>query len=160
MKTALTLTIFAFTGCHLEQPFEGPGYSLGDGLTTEAAGPFVVSATNLLLLDGDAVKKAFDGHMAVLQEQIKTQPGLIGVSLGLPIGTEGYQTLTVWENEEAVLGWVTSEAHAAAMDDMADKAKPASAVASWTMTRAELEAAPPSWQDARTHLESNGRTVY
>lgn len=164
MKTAaLTLTttfMLAASGCYLEQPFEGPGYSLSDGILTDAEGPFVASSTNLILADGDAPKQAFDKHMAVLSEKIKTQPGLIGVSLALPIGTEGYRTLTVWENEEAVLAWVTSDEHSAAMAEMADKAKEGSAVTSWSMERAELEAGPPSWEDARKRVEDTGRTIY
>lgn len=161
MKSVVTLALMtACTGCYLEQPFEGPGYSLGDGLTTDAAGPFVVSTTSLVLADGDEAKRAFDGHMAVLTEQIKTQPGLVGFSLALPIGSEGYRTLSVWESEDAVLEWVVSDAHAAAMDDMADKSKPESAVMSWSMTREELEEGPPSWEDARARLDADGRKVY
>jgi heme-degrading monooxygenase HmoA len=148
------------TGCYLEQPFEGPGFSLGDGITTDAEGPFTASTTSLILADGDEPKQVFDKHMAVLGEKIKTQPGLIGFSLALPIGSEGYRTLTVWESEDAMLEWVVSDEHLAAMDEMADKAKEGSAVTSWKMERAELEAGPPSWEDARKRLEDTGRTVY
>jgi heme-degrading monooxygenase HmoA len=163
MKTvtlALATIALAASGCYLEQPFEGPGYSLGDGILTDAEGPFVASTTMLILADGDLPKQTFDKHMAVLSEKIKTQPGLIGVSLALPIGSEGYRTLTVWENEEAMLGWVISDEHGAAMDEMADKSKEGSAVTSWVMERDELEAGPPSWEDARKRLDDTGRSVY
>lgn len=156
-----TLTVLvAASGCFLEQPFEGPGFTLEDGLTTDAEGPFTASTTSLVLADGDEPKRTFDKHMAVLGEKIKTQPGLIGVSLALPIGTEGYRTLTVWESEEAMIQWVVSDEHSAAMDEMADKAKEGSAVTSWSMERDELAAGAPSWEDARKRLDDEGRPVY
>lgn len=166
MKSFVVAVVVAAVGCsslsacYLEQPFEGPGFDIGAGLTTDAAGPFVASTTSLHLMDGDAPKAAFDKHMAVLGEKIKTQSGLIGYSLALPIGTEGWRTLTVWESEDAMLEWVVSEEHGAAMDEMADKSKPESAVTSWVMERAELEAGPPSWEDARARLADGGRSVY
>lgn len=155
-----TLALVTASGCYLEQPFEGPGFTLADGITTDAEGPFVGSTTMLILKPGDEPKATFDKHMAVLSEKIKTQPGLIGVSLALPIGTDGYRTLTVWESEEAMLEWVVSDEHTAAMAEMADKSAEGSAVTSWSMERDELEAGPPSWEDARKRLEDTGRTVY
>ncbi len=156
VTTALT-TLAA--GCEIEQPFEGPGYDLSDGLTSDAPGPFVVATTRLVIDDGDGDQQAFDGPMAKLTEALKTQPGLVGKSLGFGIGVSGYRTLSVWESEEAVLGWVTSEVHSAAMSEMAERVKDG-ATLSWTMTRDELEAAPPSWADAKARLDADGRTAY
>ncbi len=155
-----TLALATASGCYLEQPFEGPGFTLSDGITTDAEGPFTASTTSLILVPGDEAKAAFDKHMAVLSEKIKTQPGLIGVSLALPIGTEGYRTLTVWESEEAMLEWVVSDEHTAAIDDMADKSAEGSAATSWSMERAELELGPPSWEDARKRVDATGRSLY
>lgn len=147
------------SGCDFAAPFEGPGYVPGEGLTTDAPGPFVVSTTWLVVKDGDGNQQAFDGHMEKLGKALETQEGLVGKSLSLPLGVVGYRTLSVWESEEAVLDWVVSDVHSAAMSDMADRAADG-AVTSWSMTRAELEEAPPSWDDARARLDEDGRSVY
>ena len=159
---ALTLAVASifFTACELAQPFEGPGYS-SDGLTSDAEGPFTVSTTKLILKDGDSEAQGiFDTHTDLMTEALKTAPGLVGLSSSGTIGGATYRTLSVWESEEDMLGWVTSEAHGDAMSAMADHADPKSAVLSWTMTRAELTAAPPSWDDAKARLDADGREVY
>lgn len=145
------------SGCELAQPFEGPGFVLGEGLTTDAPGPFMASSTVLVVDDGEGDQAAFDGHMAKITEALKTQEGLVGKSLA--IGSSGYRTLSVWESEEAMFGWVTAEVHIDAMVDMADKTKGGQVVA-WPMDRAELEAGPPSWDDAKARLDDDGRSAY
>lgn len=155
---ALALVV-ASTACDIAPPFEGPGYA--NGLTTEAEGPFTVSTTLLVLKEGDPdAQGLFDKNMEVLNKTLPDADGLVGSSLSFTLFGSGYRTLTVWESEEAVLGWVTSEAHGNAMSEMADHSDPSSSVASWTMTREELEAAPPSWDDAKARLDSDGREVY
>jgi len=147
------------SACELAPPFEGPGYS--NGLTSEAEGPFTVSTTNLILKEGDPdAQGLFDKNMEVLSKALPDAEGLVGSSLSITLFGSGYRTLSVWESEEAVLAWVTSEAHGNAMSEMADHSDPKSSVASWTMTRAELEEAPPSWDDAKARLDSDGREVY
>lgn len=145
--------------CDIAQPFEGPGYSLNDGLTSEAAGPFTVGTTLLLLNDKAGAQQHFDDNMNAILEVIDDQPGLVGKSLGQGIGKPGYRTLTVWESEEAMLTWVASDVHAAAMSDMVDFTD-GGKIASWTMTREELEAAPPSWDDAKQRLDDDGLDAY
>jgi heme-degrading monooxygenase HmoA len=147
------------SGCEIAQPFEGQGFTLGEGLTSDAPGPFTVSTTLLIVGDNDGDQAAFDGHMEKITEELKTQEGLIGKSLSVGVGVDGYRTLTAWESEEAMFGWVTNPAHVDAMVDMADKTKEAIAV-SWTMTRDELEAGPPSWDDAKARLDADGRRAY
>jgi heme-degrading monooxygenase HmoA len=143
---ALTFALVSVlvTGCELAQPFEGPGYSSSDGLTSDAEGPFTVSTTKLILKDGDSEAQGiFDAHTDVMTEALKTAPGLVGLSSSGTIGGATYRTLSVWESEEDMLGWVTSAAHGEAMSAMADHSDPKSSVTSWTMTRSELTAAPP-----------------
>ena len=157
---SLCVVVAAMGACTLESPFEGPGYELGTGLTTSAEGPFVASTTDLILSDTEGAQAAFDEHMAVLSDAITSAPGLVGYSLGLPIlNGGGYRTLTVWETEEDMVRWVSSEANVAAMVDFGenDFADGASAVASWSISAEDM---PPTWEQANAELKKNGRTVY
>ncbi len=157
---ALAVLSVGTSACMLEAPFEGPGFSLGEGLTTDAEGPFIAATTELILGDSPDAQAAFDEHMAVLSEDIKTAPGVIGSSLAFAILQEGgYRTLTVFETQEDLIAWVTSDAHTAAMaafaeDGMADSR---SAVTSWFIEADEM---PPTWEDARARLAKDGREVY
>lgn len=165
-RTSLLSAVFATTvvvgsGCELAQPLTGPGLTMGGELTTDAPGPFTVSTTMLILKEGDAdAQGLFDEHMEVMNEALKTAPGLVALSLSQTIGGSTSRTLSIWESEEAVLNWVTSEAHSEAMVAFADHADPTSAVTSWQLTRKELEAAAPTWDDAKAHLDADGREVY
>lgn len=156
---ATAFVVVTAAACDLAPPFEGPGYSLDDGLTSDAEGPFVVGTTLLVLNDDPDAQKHFDEHMAAIRDVIDDQKGLVGKSLAIGIGKPGYRTLTVWESEADMLGWVVSDVHAAAMDDMVDYSASGS-VASWTMTREELEAAAPTWDEAREHLDADGTAAY
>ena len=151
MKSVVILfALITSSACELAQPFQGPGYDLSKGLTTKAEGPYTASSTLLALKDGDVAQKAFDDHMKILQETLKTQPGLIGYSLSTVIGSnKEYRTLAVWESEDDMLAYVTGEDHTAAMQDMVDKAE-SGKVTSWTITRAEM---PPTWDDAKKHID-------
>ena len=144
-------------GCEIAQPFDGPGMKDGKLADSIKGDEFVASTTFFQVKDDDASTKAFNDHMTKIQEALKTQPGLIGYSLAFTPGSnDDYRTLAVWESEDAMLEWVTSDVHAAAMQDMADKAKGGS-VASFKVKRAEV---PPSWDDAKKHLEDDGETAY
>lgn len=147
----------AAAGCELAQPFQGPGYSLSSGLTSTAPGPFVVATTLLEVKDDAEARAAFDGFMAPMTEALPTAPGLVGSSLAT--GPDGYRTLSVWESEDAMLGWVVSSVHADAMGGMVQHVD-GGATASWTMTREELLAGPPSWDDAKARLDGEGASAY
>jgi heme-degrading monooxygenase HmoA len=165
-RTSLLSAVFATTlvvgsGCELAQPLTGPGLTMGGELTTDAPGPFTVSTTKLVLKEGDGdAQGLFDEHMDVMNEALKTAPGLVAVSLSTTIGGSTSRTLSVWESEEAMLNWVTSEAHGDAMAALDGRADPTSSVTSWQLTREELEAAAPTWDDAKARLDADGREVY
>jgi heme-degrading monooxygenase HmoA len=147
------------SGCALEQPFEGPGYVLGEGLVGEPRDTYIAATTDLILGDAPGAQAAFDTHVAAMKEAIVDQPGFVGMSLGTVIFGNSQRTLTVWESEEAMLAWVVSDTHAAAMEAFAadGMADPASKVAQWTLTADEM---PPTWAQAREHIEAGGREVY
>ena len=99
MFRSLSLVPFAlfFTGCALEQPFDGPGFKNG-ALTTDAEGPFVVATTRLDVKDDGDADAAFGKHMEAMQKALPEQKGLVGFSLAgvgapaslpLPVGPDG-----------------------------------------------------------------------
>jgi hypothetical protein len=160
MRVVIASMLVFVVACDVAPPLEGPGYVEGV-LTSEAAGPFTVSSTLLILKKDDPeAKPLFDKNMEAINTALPVSPGLVASSLGLILFGDGYRTLTVWESEDAVLEWVISDAHATAMSEMATHSDPSSKVVSWSMTRAELEAGPPSWEDAKARLDADGREVY
>lgn len=153
----LALVLVVASGCEIQQPFAGPGFKDGK-VTSAAAGPFIASTTILLVKDDSVSTDTFNKHMTILQEKLKTQPGLIGLSLAFtPLSNKDWRTLAVWESEDAMFAWVASDEHAAAMSDMADKAESGSQVASWEIKKEEV---PPTWDDAKAHLEKDGQAAY
>lgn len=158
-RFALALFPVLVTGaCDLAQPFQGPGFD-GQEVTTEATGPFVAATTHLVLKAGDdAAAGVFDEQMKKLNAALETQPGFIGSSLSAKLlSSPGeYRTLSVWEDEEAMLAWVVGEAHAEAMEAMTDHVETGRTV-SWTLTRDEM---PPTWQDAKARLDEDGHEAY
>ncbi len=161
LASVLATAVVGCTGCELAQPLSGPGLTMGGELTTDAPGPFTVSTTNFILKEGDAdAQGLFDDNMEVMNTALETAPGLVAISLSQTIGGAAYRTLSVWESETAVLNWVTSDAHTTAINALADHVDPTSSVLSWQLTRAELEAAAPTWDDAKARLDADGREVY
>ncbi len=153
--SALAAAITSIAACDIARPFEGPGFQGGE-VTTKAPGPFVAATTFLVINDDDAAQAAFDGHMSKLTALLKTTPGLVGSSLGFRPGSKEYRTLTVWETEDDMLTFVTSNAHSDAMQDMGDKVA-SGETTSWRITRAQM---PPTWDDAKARLEKSGTTAY
>lgn len=157
MVFAVVAVVFA-SGCEIAQPFAGPGFKDGK-VTSKAAGPFMASTTLLQLEDTNEASDTFNKHMTILQEKLKTQPGLIGLSLAFtPLDNKaGYRTLTVWESEDAMFAWVASDEHAAAMQEMADLAA-GGAVAAWELKKDDV--IPPTWDDAKARLAKDGHPAY
>ncbi len=129
--------------------FEGPGYSPSAGLTAEPADGehFVLAATHLELADGadDLFAERADGVQAVLDAD---PPGLVGYAVRKNFFTrDGYYTMSVWESEEAMYGFVATDAHVAAMSDV-DRIG-GGRVTHWNVTASEL---PPQWDPTIARL--------
>jgi heme-degrading monooxygenase HmoA len=151
------LTLFVTAGCELAQPFEGPAFEGGGRLKADVPdGTYIVSSTVISIKDDEASQKRFQELADQLFAAIGTQPGLLGWSRSLIIGGNEYRTLTIWQDEEAMLGWVTSDLHSQAMAEGPDFSS-GGAVVSWAATKAEL---PPTFDEAKRRLEAEGREVY
>jgi heme-degrading monooxygenase HmoA len=159
-RTSLAaLSLAALTNaCAIEQPFNGPGMENG-AVKDPHDGDYFASTTHLRLKDVDDAGEAFDRHMKAIQEALQTQPGLVGFSLSfVPFNNDEYRTLSVWESEEAMLGWVTSDVHFAAIEEFVDRdLQDGGSVHAWPVKAAEV---PPTWADARERLSKDGRAAY
>lgn len=165
---ALSLAVASLTGCEyvspdgwIYSPFEGDGYTLDEGLTVDlpANHEYVVATTYLPINPEPESRELFDGHMEAIRAELDGGvDGLIGVSFGTTVLGDEVRTLTVWRDTEALYGFMLGAAHAAAMEDAAAIEQPGTAmVTQWTATEDEL---PPTWEQAREHLDEHGRTVY
>jgi heme-degrading monooxygenase HmoA len=139
------VTLCALAACAPASPFQGPGF---DGeLITDAPGPFQAVATHTRAKSGSV--GAFGDAVAAVEEQLDTQPGFIGSSLRARMPGRERWTLTVWEDEESLLAFVTSGAHLEAMVDQAELIDGVYS-ARWVVEPGEL---PLDWSDVLHQLE-------
>ena len=111
MRTLTLLTAMALSGCAYTEdgwiwrPLEGPSYDIGEGLTfePEPETTFVVAATYLpVSREGRGL---FSDNMDAIQATLDAEPeGLIAYSLGQKMVGREYRTVTVWEDEDALMG--------------------------------------------------------
>lgn len=137
--------------CAISRPFEGPGFSDG-ALTSDHAGPFLVAGTYARPY-GDQTD-AFDDHVAAIQESLDAmdeESGLIGYSLRGEIGGRDRWTLTVWTSEEAMMDFVVSDVHLAAMS-AADVLLEDASFAHWE--EPDATALPPEWDLVLDQLDA------
>ena len=142
----------------LRQPFEGPSFTMDEGLTGdwEADHTFVISTTYLPVRPTAEAQELFDERMIPIRELLDDGPeGLIGYSVAQRLIGSEYRTLTVWESYDALYAFVLSDAHLAAVNDASDIAVEGEArVFTWEAKQDEL---PPKWGDAEARLEEAGR---
>ncbi len=154
---------FATPDGWIRSPFEGPAYTMDDGLVGDFADDhtFVAATTYLPLLDTPEAQAAFDDKMVAIQELLDAKPeGLVGVSFSQAmVGKHRYRTLTVWESYDAMYAFVMSDAHAAAMASMSDIAEPGEArTVAWEINADQV---PPTWDDAVARVgDDQNATAY
>ena len=134
--------ILFMSACAMSLPFEGPGYTDGE-LTTDDSGPFVVAATYARPKPDQS--DVFHDHVAAIQgslDGMDGESGLVGYSLrGEILGRDNW-TLTVWTSEEAMMDFVLSDVHLAAMGE-ADLLVEDASFTHWE--EPDAAALPPEW---------------
>jgi quinol monooxygenase YgiN len=83
-------------------------------------------------------------YMFQIQGQLRKTSGVIGYSLRAKILQRNFWTLSVWENEGALIDFVTKVPHREAMK----KISPYMAATKFTRWKARGSAIPPDWKDA------------
>lgn len=138
-------------GCAVSSQFEGPGWADGE-MTLDHDGPFVVAATYGRTYPGQ--DDAFGDHVDAIVESLDAmdeESGLVGYALRGEIGGRDNWTVSVWTTEEAMLEFVVSDVHLAAMADV-DVILEETAFAHWE--EPDSAALPPDWDQVRDQLET------
>ncbi|MCB9764276.1 MAG: DUF3291 domain-containing protein [Alphaproteobacteria bacterium] len=144
---SMSSLIVLLSGCALAAPFEGPGYDMSEGLLIEADGPLIAVVTHARHAKGKG--KEFDAHVDAIVEQLEASPGYVGKSLRGEIGGRDAWTLSVWEDEASVSGFMAQGAHLDAVN--------ASSEITELLRAARFEIAPeempPDWGEALDILD-------
>jgi hypothetical protein len=135
--------ILFLSACAMSLPFEGPGYTDG-AMTTDDSGPFLVAAT--YARPKPEQSDAFGDHVDAIQEWLDArdaESGLVGYSLrGEILGRDNW-TMSVWTSEEAMMDFVLSDVHLAAMSE-ADLIIEDASFTHWE--EEDPAAIPPEWE--------------
>jgi heme-degrading monooxygenase HmoA len=110
----------------------GPGVDPDTGELVDDGSTYVVSSTYLALMPDPAAQQAFGESMGPIIPALLGNPGMIATSLGLSMQCSTARTLTVWASEEAMMAFVTSDAHATAIARVAEISRGDSLVTHWT----------------------------
>ena len=130
-------------------PFGGPGYDEAQGgLLGPAQDTYLTSVTLLQLEPEQAAADRFGELVGAIVATLGSQDGLIGYALGTSQQCGYASTITVWRDEEAMMRFVMSDAHAAAMSE-ATTISAVGVVVSFELPAAEV---PISWEAARARV--------
>lgn len=137
-------------------PFAGPGFDAETGLIGAVKDRYVVSSTHTIFnpeaedrffaLSGDVL-----GYLGSGQH-----PGFIGFSVGTSDRCGSARTMTVWESEQSMFDFVTSEAHLAAMNQV-DDVLLIGGFAHWDVSSDNV---PPTWDEARAEVATTAALAY
>ena len=128
------------------QPFGGLGYKPSEGgLQAPLQETYLASTTVIAIKPDEASGKRFFELSGPVIGQLPQMEGVIGWEVALSDKCGYGRTITVWRNEEAMMGFVMSDAHVAAMSE-STSVSTAAVVTSWEIPAAEI---PLSWDAAR-----------
>jgi heme-degrading monooxygenase HmoA len=137
-------------------PLQGPTVDPESGELQLPSSAFVVSTTDLRLRGEASAQQRFAELVQGIGEALPTQPGLLAVQFGSAESCGTARTLSVWQDEESMLGFVTSPAHTAAMAAMSEVSRGGSIAAHWSGT----DASDVSWTKAAEELSVSTRPEY
>ena len=143
------LWMWVALGCRVSQPFEGPGFDDDGNFIAEPDGPVRVAVTHAWPARGAA--KDFDAHVAAIVVQLEATDGVYGWSLRGEIGGRERWTMTLWEDEVAMVDFLVTGAHLAAMTHEPPLLDDAEFV-QWE--EPDPSALPPSWREATDRLDA------
>lgn len=101
-------------GCHIGYPFRGPGFDSKEGPAIDYQGKEVLVAITHGVVDS-AARQEFSTSLEDVRKAMTDSPGLIGYSVRRQIFGGGVWTMSAWESEEALLDFIDSPAHQAAV---------------------------------------------
>lgn len=132
-------------------PLAGP--AVRDGQLTP--GDYVISSTYLQLRQEPAAQARFGELMQGIMADIAARPGLLAVSLGSAPSCGVARTLSIWRDDVAMLEFVSSPAHTAAMSSVTQVSRGGSIVTHWSG-----DATSATWQSAAEYLAADEGPFY
>ena len=130
------------------QPFFGPGFDAEQGVVLGTAQDSYVASTTWVFIKPDQQERFFQVAGAVI-ESASQLDGLVGMSLAGSDKCGSARTLTVWRSEQAMMDFVVSDAHAAAMAQGPDLVLNG-VVTHWNVGSDNV---PPSWDEAQAEAD-------
>lgn len=113
-------------------PLAGPGFTDGiySGPTDQ---PLIASSTVLYLDDTPEARARLEALMGDMMPALMTHDGLLGLAFAGSERCGANRTLALWRDEAAMMAFVTSSGHAAAMAAAGEFAEPGSRTVHWTL---------------------------
>ena len=130
----------------MSQPLAGSGYNPEQGLLEPRQETYVASTTFLILNPEQGQR--FQELVGPIMGDLQTREGLVAMSLGNSQKCGTVRTMTLWKSQEAMMDFVFSPAHTAAMAE-ANIVGLNGATTSWEVAADEV---PMSWELARTKI--------
>ncbi len=144
-RPVLVLLSLACSREPVEGPLQGPGVD-EDGQTLLSDAPeLLVALTHLQVKNAPRPGRRFGDHADAIAEHLfeHEPPGWHGAAFR-NVGRLDWWTMTVWTSEDAMLDFVVSEPHAAAITDLAEVAVGAESRSLWI----PADDLPLSWDRA------------
>jgi hypothetical protein len=143
-------------GYDLEADFT-PSKMAGPGIVDGEIPPgdYIITTTYLRMKSGDAARQTFNGMVGGIITDLQARDGLVGYSLGLATGCDTARTLSVWASEEAMLEFVTGEAHYDAVRNVGEVSRGGSITVHFTGSEADA-----TWDEAAKHFVGFSGPVY
>lgn len=135
--------------------WSGPGVDGATGLPIVPAGA-LVATTYLQLRTSSEAQAAFGEIAGPVAGTLQSAPGLVAVSLASSSSCATVRTLSIWENEDALIAFVASDAHATAIMRVAEVSRGGSITTHWTAA----SDADGTWEMAAQRLAAHEGPVY
>lgn len=151
MRPLITLALFALTtACTVAQPFDGPG--VDDAMARRA--PLIAAITHTRIAEGG--EELFEEQLDAIVEQQDDHEGFVGRSLRTEVPGRIRWTLTVWDDEESMMRFVTEGAH---LDAMLNWRGAIDGVRSAVWMIHPDDHFPPTWDEALERLEEQAPRI-
>jgi hypothetical protein len=140
----------------LEADFEGAplaGPAVKDGKLEP--GEYVISSTYLRLRQDGPSQARFGELMGPIMADLQARDGLQALAFGNSRSCGVARTLSVWRDDIAMLGFVGSEAHGAAITSVTEVSRGGSLVTHWSGDETQAE-----WQTAVEHVGADEGPLY
>lgn len=129
------------------KPLSGPGYDPATGFVGEPQATYIAATTQIYVATDK--QDAFLSANGPVFSQIANAPGLVAYTVGGDADCQVNRTMTIWESEDAMYAFVTSDAHAVVMGQVTELSLTGKTT-HWTTTPEEIEA--QTWDTARAKL--------